>query len=178
MKTIEEFNQIKPDISLDDFSYQKRLTVKLDELEGDFDQDIINEIVLWKVNRYAFFSQTTIDMLNSIDKQANLLDEDYTRKVLKKMLDTKGVQLPMASTILRFKNPNIYQIIDQRVYRYLYGKEIKYPYNKDACITMYVEYLKFLKLQCKKNSIPFCDADRIFYIADKKQNKNSNLKNY
>lgn len=35
------------------FDYQAGLTIQLDKLATPFDQNIINEIVLWKVNRYA-----------------------------------------------------------------------------------------------------------------------------
>lgn len=42
-------------------------------------------------------------------------------EILRKLLMTPGIRLPMASTILRFKNPNVYQIIDQRAYRFLTG---------------------------------------------------------
>jgi hypothetical protein len=39
---------------LDSYRYQPNLTRKLDALgSASFDQEIINEIVLWKVNRYA-----------------------------------------------------------------------------------------------------------------------------
>jgi len=31
------------------------LTIKLDKLNSDFNQEIINEIVLWKVDRYSLF---------------------------------------------------------------------------------------------------------------------------
>ena len=43
------------EISSDDFefNYQKSLTSKLDSDIGNFDQNKLNEIVLWKVNRYA-----------------------------------------------------------------------------------------------------------------------------
>ena len=55
IKTIEKDN-LKIDTKLDyEFDYQKSLTTKLDKLNSDFNQEIINEIVLWKVDRYSLF---------------------------------------------------------------------------------------------------------------------------
>lgn len=39
------------------YKYQEELTPKLDELEADFNQEIINEIALWKVNRYVLLQE-------------------------------------------------------------------------------------------------------------------------
>ena len=41
---------------------------------------------------------------------------------LENVLECKGIDLAMASTILRFRNPNVFQIIDKRAYRAVYGK--------------------------------------------------------
>ena len=105
------------------YKYQAELTLELDKLETNFNQEIINEIVLWKVNRYVLMQKDTLELLNKIKKTDNILNEELTILILKKLLDKdqKGIQLAMASTILRFKNPSIYQIIDQRVYRFIYN---------------------------------------------------------
>jgi hypothetical protein len=97
-----------------EFKYQEGLTAKLDCLNDDFDQSVINEIVLWKVNRYAELDNDTIQILNSIKKVNTEINEELTRKILRHLLSTKGIQLPMASIILRFRNPLVYQIIDQK----------------------------------------------------------------
>ena len=95
------------EISSDDFefNYQKSLTSKLDSDIGIFDQNKLNEIVLWKVNRYAQFDNRLINMINSINRNDSEINEDKTRLVLNELLKTNGVQLAMASTILRFRNP-------------------------------------------------------------------------
>ena len=51
-----------------EFDYQKNLTQKLDNNKSDFTQDTLNEIVLWKVNRYAQLDKELINLINSIDK--------------------------------------------------------------------------------------------------------------
>ena len=158
------------------YNYQNELTIKLDSYSGDFNQEIINEVVLWKVNRYAQIDPDTMDVINSIDKKSTTLDADFTRKLLSELIDTKGIKLPMASTILRFKNPNVYQIIDQRVHRFIMGVELKLPYNVDDQIDLYLEYLKELKKTCKDKNIVFKDADRILYELDKKYNADLKIK--
>lgn len=50
LETIETFSKV--DCNIKDYSYQDLLTPKLDGLDEDFNQNIVNEIILWKVNRY------------------------------------------------------------------------------------------------------------------------------
>jgi len=183
IKTIfdPEFN-----IETDDYNfyYQESLTTKLDTSNSDFNQEKINEIVLWKVNRYAEFDMELIALINSIDNSNTELDIDLTKKVLKQLLKTNGVQLAMASTILRFRNPSVYQIIDQRVFRVIYENEILnlniYPSEKNLNfqIELYIKYLFDLRKICLNLKIPFEKSDRILFMADKRINKKEKLKNY
>ena len=173
MKTIYDVQVTPEDRNNDGYKYQPELTPKLDELDVDFDQNVINEIVLWKVNRYVSLDDETLELINQIDKNATEVDEELTKSVLKKLLNTNGVRLAMASTILRFKNPKIYQIIDQRVYRFIYGEELKYPLKDiDEQIKIYLAYLQKLKEVCDEHKIDFVLADRILYSMDKEHNKN------
>lgn len=177
----QEFKIDKSDLI---FNYQESLTHQLDSIESEFNQAILNEIVLWKVNRFADFDNQTLNVLNSININQEKLDIDKTKKVLTSLLKIKGVQLAMASTILRFKNPNIYQIIDQRVYRIIYKNKtlnIKtHPSEKNINnqIDLYILYLKDLKKVCSILKIPFNKSDRILFMADKRINKNIKLNNY
>ena len=165
-----------------EFDYQKNLTQKLDNNKSDFTQDTLNEIVLWKVNRYAQLDKELINLINSIDKESLTIDIEKTKAVLKFLLDTKGVQLAMASTILRFKNNKIYQIIDQRVYRIIYSNQElilnTYPSEKkiNSQIELYIKYLADLKKVCSNLKIPFEKADRILFMADRRINKKHKLK--
>jgi len=113
------------------FDYQKELTVKLDKTKSQFNQELLNEIVLWKVNRYALFNSTLISEINTISSW-KVLNKEKTRKILTSLLKTKGVQLAMASNILRFRNPNIFQIIDQRAYRVIKGDPLKLSQIKET----------------------------------------------
>jgi hypothetical protein len=167
-----------------EYDYQDYLTTKLDSDSSDFNQNKLNEIVLWKVNRYAKFDSETIALINSINPTESKLDQEKTRKILKALLKTKGVQLPMASTILKFRNPRIYQIIDQRVYRIIYeNKELSLSSysndnNIDKQIDLYLTYLDDLKEVCESLKIEFEKADRILYLADRRLNKQIRLNNY
>ena len=167
-----------------EFEYQKSLTEKLDSIKNDFNQNTLNEIVLWKVNRYAEFNNQLIELINAIQPQETEINIDKTKLVLRELLRTNGVQLAMASTILRYRNPNIYQIIDQRVYRIIYeNKELDiktYPSEKnlDYQIDLYLNYLSDLKKVCSNLTIPFELSDRILFMADKRVNKAHKLKNY
>jgi len=176
-----DFKIVDPD---KEFDYQKDLTAKLDEGVILFDQEVINEIVLWKVSRYAKINNDTLKLLNDIDTNAATIDTETTKKILKALLKIRGIQLPMASTILRFRNKNIYQIIDQRVYRIIYkDKKLKlktHPIDKNLNdqIDLYLQYLKDLTTVCQQFKIPFDKSDRILFMADKRINKDVPLDNY
>src|SRR5574344_873921 len=168
MNTLETIRLTEKDLSEFDYHYQQELTKKLDNVNFDFNQEIINEIVLWKVNRYASLSPETLNLLNEIKNTNTVLDTDLTRRILKALLSNKGIRLAMASTILRFKNPKIYQIIDQRVYRFITGTEFKYSLTDiDSQIELYLSYLEILKKNCMKYQINYEMSDRIIYEMDK-----------
>ncbi len=169
--------------TLESYGYQAILTPKLDNLNETFTQEIINEIVLWKVNRYVRLSDDILLSLNSIKLEDRKLDKEKTFKILSLLLNQRGIQLPMASTILRFKNPYIYQILDQRVYRILYGiplSEIMKKNKKiESQIDLYISYLEKLQNACETLKINYNKADRILYMEDKYGvNKGINLTNY
>ncbi len=177
MKTIHDLNLTKEELSNDNYKFQPELTRILDEIDVDFDQNIINQIVLWKVNRYSQIEESGLLLLNQITKDDLILNIDLTEEILRNLLSTKGIQLAMASTILRFKNPNVYQIIDQRVYRLIYGKVMpKYFSSIDTQIKLYIEYLGKLREVCNHKQIDFILADRILYDLDKKYNKDEKIK--
>lgn len=177
MKTIFDIEITNEDLQNVNYKYQLELTSKLDGLDDDFNQEIINEIVLWKVNRYSFLDDETFSVLNKINKVDLVLHIELTTEILTKLLNTKGIQLPMASTILRFKNPDIYQIIDQRVYRFVYGIEMpKYFSSIEKQIDFYIEYLQKLKQVCIEKGIDFNLSDRIIYELDKLHNKEIKIK--
>lgn len=174
VKTINspEFN-----LSDEDYSYQVELTEELDSFNGDIDQNLINKIVLWKINRYAKVDEEAIQLVNSILPSDEIIDKEKTRKVLTALLKISGIGISMASTILRFRNPNIYQIIDQRAYRILVGEELKLSVKKvEENIEIYLDYLEKVKVFCLSSGVKFAEADRFLYEKDKRLNKKIKIK--
>ena len=66
MLTIYDIQPTLENLGNSTYSYQADLTSKLDSLDADFNQAIINEIVLWKVNRYAEIDSYTLILINQI----------------------------------------------------------------------------------------------------------------
>ena len=164
MKTIKNIKSIENlDDILDKYDFQKQLTDKLDLIDEPFTQHIINEIVLWKVSRYANMTSIDLEQINSINSSEKILNERITREVLGNLLGIKGIGLPMASTILRFKAPNIYQIIDKRVYRYIYGETLNLSSVVTKQIDIYIKYLIDLRKVCQEYNIEFHLSDRKLY---------------
>lgn len=158
-----------------EYKYQPILTKKLDSLKGDFTETTLLEIVLWKVNRYPEIKEGFLQELNSLRDE---YDDAHARSLFKKLLVQKGFDLPMASTLFRFAFPNRFQIIDQRVYRFIMPGEdcLNIPHNIDKKIELYFEYLTKLRQVCEETGIPFEKSDRILYQLDKIYNKEIQLK--
>jgi hypothetical protein len=181
MVTINDVVLLPSDIENSNYKYQKNLTTKLDNLDSDFNQEIINEIVLWKTNRYSAIDDETLALINKIKKDDTSINEKLTDEILSKLLSKgqKGTRLVMASTILRFKNPKVYQIIDQRVYRFIYGEELSYSSKSiEGQIAIYLRYLEKLRDVSNEYNFDFDQADRILYTLDKKHNSEEKLKGY
>ena len=158
-----------------DYTFQEALTKKLDNFKEDFDEKTILEIVLWKTNRYPHLEENTIQEINGLK---NNYTPEKARLVLSHLLNLKGFDLPMASTVLRFADPNQFQIIDQRVYRFITPGEnqLKIPHNKEAKIELYFKYIDCLKEICSAFNIAFNKSDRILYQLDKTLNRNIPIK--
>jgi len=157
---------------LTDYNYQNELTKYLDDLEQkNFDQSLMNEIVLWKLNRYVFSNK---QILNEIDTLIKLRKGQHrkSKEILEKLIEIRGVDLPMASTILRFRNPDVFQIIDRHAYRAIYG--VKYPLYSSSSnpqkIEVYFEYLDKLLDLSQNKGLDFRTLDRLLYEFDKQLN--------
>lgn len=170
MKAIDYRGDLK--VFLKKYNYQPKLTNKLDRLnDKPFSQPLINEIVLWKVNRYVSLSTK---LLQEIDKVKRLNNGQHRegQAVLESLLQVHGVNLPMASAFLRFRNPRAFQIIDRHAYRAICGQ--KYPLNMasriDRKISTYFEYLAKLIELCTQRNLDFQTIDRLLYTFDKEIN--------
>ena len=157
------------------FDYLSDVTDKLDKLQhSKFDINIIREITLWKLDRYVCLTDDVIEKLNTL-KSLTQLDEEKTTVVLDALLKSKGVRLPMASTYLRFINPQVYQIIDARAYRAAFDykvNEVLSSQDISKLIDIYIEYIEKLREIAQKGyhglRVKFEDLDRFLYDIDKK----------
>jgi len=169
--TISDYEK-DTNVFLSDYNYQPSLTIKLDNLEEkSFDQTLLNEIILWKVNRYATFSEKLRSKIDSV-KHLRQGEQRKGENVLSDLLKVKGVDIAMASTILRFRNPDVYQIIDRHAYRAVYGA--KYPLYPASPVTkkleLYFKYLDKLVNISKIKGIEYRTLDRLLYEFDKQLN--------
>ena len=153
------------------YNYQTELTKSLDKRNTKFKQSTINEIVLWKVNRYAAFRPGTLKEINRL----TALKPGEHRKgdaCLRSLLGEDGVDLPMASSIMRFRNPAVFQIVDRRAYRAIYG--VKYPLYRSTPenrkIEVYFDYLDALRKYADHRRLRFRIMDRVLYVFDKEKN--------
>jgi len=162
-----------PKCLLEKYSFQSTLTTHLDSLDSSkLNREKLYEIVLWKLNRFPKIDDALIEDLRSLSSLSNG-EHRNSKIVLMRLLVCKGVALPMASTIFRFCNPNVFQIIDDRVYRVLFPTERKYPAKPvkitnqytESSVNVYFNYLDKLLEICDA-SLPFKDADRILYQLD------------
>ena len=130
------------------------------------------KIILWKVHRYAELENNLLTELNGL-RSLKAEERQTAGPVLEALLNTPGIDLPMASTILRFRNPTVFQIIDQRAYRSVMPED-KYPLytasSVEKKVNVYFKYLDAIDALCKQKGISFFDADRILYQFDKKEN--------
>ena len=82
MKKSELITIDSPDFNLseEEYKYQDELTTELDSFVGDFDQNLINKIVLWKINRYAKLDEETIKLLNGILPTDKEIDKENWKR--------------------------------------------------------------------------------------------------
>jgi thermostable 8-oxoguanine DNA glycosylase len=154
------------------FKFQPDLTAHLDNLPDEpFSQETVNEIVLWKVNRYARLPQDVRDSLYSL-RRLSANEHLKAEHVLLNLLRCDGVDLPMASTFLRFQNAEVFQIVDRHAYRAAIGEP--YPLHSatptKTKVSTYFTYLDALHSLAASSGAAFRDLDRILYVFDKQHN--------
>jgi len=154
---------------LSTYSYQPNLTPKLDSLSQEaFTQEVINEIALWKTDRYVGLQSALLQELDTV-KSLRPGEHRKAEGLISRLVEVDGVQIAMASTFLRFRNKAVFQIIDKRAYRVLYGQPFKLKYN-DPGVGTYLAYIEKLIEFCREKSLRCEDADRVLYEFDKRKN--------
>ena len=136
-------------------------------------RDIINSIVLWKINRQVNVNTELFTSLKKLNISPDLFNEKEkeVESIVIGLLETNGIKIAMASTILKMFYPETFPIIDQRAYRELYGKELPEFYGKNANKKYAELYFKYI-LDChsyNENTCPdikFDDIDKVLYQLD------------
>lgn len=136
------------------------------------DYDIINMIVLWKLNRTVKVTLETIEYINSIaqitDSPERALSNTDVRDCFAELLRSPGIRLPMASTIFHFYQPKAFPIIDERAYRQIFSEKL----NPNSGWDVYSDYIAACIEVCKSYGIPFEQIDKVLYQLDlEKSNK-------
>lgn len=167
---------------LNRFSYESEDNItsrikNLDKANSQNNRDIINAIVLWKINRSVEISNDTLNLLNSLDYLKTPLEavkDAQVHKVIMELLSSKGIKLAVASAILHFYYPQIFPIIDQRSYRELMQEEYPSYLSKDKnkkYLKLYLAYIEkcyeFNVQQCP--NILFEYVDKVLYQIDKEK---------
>lgn len=142
-------------------------------------KDIINSIVLWKINRMIDIVDLTIlQELNSLrdikarDDVKIPSNKGRITKTIENLLQCKGVRMAMASTFLHFFNPEVFPIVDKRAYRVIFKEEMtnkcdadKYLKYHQACVEKYEKIFETLSEEDKKD-FPFSKIDKYLYQLD------------
>lgn len=136
--------------------------------------DIINEIVLWKINRVTSVPNDLIVEIKVLSKIVKRYQDvssniDQIKKVYERLItDSTGVKAAMASTILKMFMPEALPIIDQRAFREIY----RIPMPKVVDGSLYLDYVEKVikqyeidKVNCP--SLNFFDMDKVLYQRDK-----------
>ncbi len=213
-KFLQENKQCSYQNVLDSYSYHDDVSAfiyqkinNLDSFDEEEMKSIINLITLWKVDRINGSTNDTLKSLFGWIRNVSLKTENDDVKfvifdassnkeidvetklneLIQKMLEADGVGLPMASTMLRFFNTHVFQIIDHRDFRSLYAlyknerRELNLSSSKKPEIIeqqaeLYLNFLKDCKLYCSANRQQFEKADRYLYQLDIKVGNKVNYK--
>ena len=124
------------------FEIIRNFVINGNSYSDEFDMglmQILNWIALWETNRIIEVkkdSETLKNLLSELQKAGKDLNdstERIIRNVLEELLDKshKGIDLPMASTIMCFYNPELCPIIDRRADRAIFDKyeELREHFN-------------------------------------------------
>ena len=174
IKFLDRYTYYKPVSSLGNPS-PSSLTDELDMIGPDvtFDELTVLKILLWKVHRYANLDADLLDRLNGV-RSLTRLNRTDAKSVLEELLHVDGIDLPMASTLLRFRNPGTFQIIDRRAFRTIMHEDQYNLYSSSPVarkVDLYFSYLETIDKLCEQTGINFADTDRILYEFDKHHNE-------
>lgn len=175
IKTVTNKQTKNPKEVLDDYKYDSDSVIINRIAKNDFTDetesaDIINSIVLWKINRQVDIKHDLIQEIKELSKNLKSYKDFSNYKIgvrdrFNDLLGCKGVRAAMASTILKMFMPEALPIIDKRAYREIYREDMPDKISGDK----YVDYVEKVITQYNKISgiIEFSDMDKLLYQYDK-----------
>ena len=168
-----DFNNILKRYSYaDDKEIIERIKNSSGENERE-NRDIINSIVLWKINRQVDIGTELFIAIKNLNIAPSIIKtkEKEIKEIVFDLLEIKGVKIAMASTILKIFYPDSFPIFDKRAYRELNGEDLPDYYGASAnqrYADLYFQYI----LDCHKYNqrvcpnINFDDIDKVLYQLD------------
>lgn len=118
-----------------DYEDPKQIFEAIEKSKDPVSFEMLYMIVLWKTNR-LIHSNDLIQLKEKIEALRRNPPTEYNRndveELLTLLLKTKGIRLPMASTILHFYFPDVFPIIDQRAYRAAYSWDFSQKYSDEG----------------------------------------------
>jgi hypothetical protein len=131
--------------------------------------DDLRQVSLWKSDRTLNVSDETLAKLAKLSAKTHVtIDDPIVKEVLEMLVDSQGIGLPMASSILKFINPKVFPIIDVRAYRARTGTKAR---QSTYTIDNYMAYTKRLTAIAAEWNRPLREIDEQLYCFDKKYNK-------
>lgn len=159
---------IEKDRLEDGFSYHLDEKKKINETllrKSRVEIDDIRRIALWKYDRIIEIDDIFLSQLYlNVSKADISIDDRDVHQIIEKLVSYEGVGFPLASSILKFINSEVFPIIDVRAYRALYGKKL---YYNQYSIKKYINYTKRLYFIRDKLNIPLSEVDERLYVFDK-----------
>ena len=127
--------------------------------------DDLRRIALWKYDRIIDVDDEFLIQLYSVVSGEKVsIDDLDVQKIINDLVACTGIGYPLASTILKFINPQVFPIIDVRAYRAVFGKRI---YSSQHSLMRYVEYTRKLYEISSSLGIPLEEVDEKLYVYDK-----------
>jgi hypothetical protein len=132
------------------------------------DRDIINEMVLWKLDRTVKIDDATLALLGTLAQAVTTpgkaLKSPIVAECLDRLLDkkNKGIRLPMASTIMHLYCPEALPIVDERAYRQCGFRD----WNPGGGSRLYLKYLGECTRLAREHRIPMTQIDKVLYQTD------------
>ncbi len=153
--------------------YRTPLIKRLDSLEigknpGRWNRAALYEIVLWELNR---FPEIDDSLLRDLEKAVEIPPGEHRqgKDLLLRLLGCRCVGLTMATAILRFLNPETFQVLNARNGFLVLGTA-DLPSEPEELAELYFRYLDELRKLTGKG-FDFRIADRMLYQIDKRSGR-------